>query len=75
MRPIDSCVGKTYGELRCLARTDQKNAGKHFIYQCQCSCGAIKFVQGNHLRSGHTVSCGHDKISRQRQFTLAQEPA
>lgn len=45
-----------YGKLTVLSmnRIDNHCA----LWNCQCECGNQVVVSGNHLRSGHTISCG-----------------
>lgn len=49
-------TGKTYGEWQVLTYL---GLGK---YLCECSCGVIKPVQANHLRSGASRNCGHNRV-------------
>ena len=49
-------TGRRFGRLVVgspLRRTD-----KHVYWACTCDCGAEKEVQGSHLASGNTKSCG-----------------
>lgn len=50
-------VGEIYGllEVKEYIGTD-KNCIAHYI--CKCECGNLLIVPHNHLRSGHTKSCG-----------------
>jgi len=50
-------AGNRFGSLVVL-RTARVKYGKHKRYECQCDCGRKVIVQGNHLRSGNTKSCG-----------------
>ena len=50
-------AGYRFGNLVVL-RTARVKYGKHKRYECQCDCGRKVIVQGNHLRSGSTKSCG-----------------
>ena len=54
---IEDITGKKFGKLTVLSRcgsTKQKQA----VWLCQCECGNYINVLGNHLKSGHTTSCG-----------------
>lgn len=33
-------------------------------WRCRCSCGVVREVQTNNLRSGKSTSCGHDLAER-----------
>jgi len=60
MKLID-LTGQRFGRLVVTER-----AGRHVtpggthkaLWTCRCDCGISRDVQSNHLRSGHTVSCG-----------------
>lgn len=49
-------TGKTFGRLTVMYKTGIRNGMMHWV--CQCECGKEKEVCGNHLRTGHTQSCG-----------------
>lgn len=55
-RTID-ITGKQFGEWKVLGKGTQKG-----YWKCQCSCGNIKEVEGFSLRSGTSLSCGHDNF-------------
>ena len=50
-------TGQRFGRLTVLHEADRTKANK-IRWECQCDCGNIVKVQGCHLRSGHTQSCG-----------------
>lgn len=57
--------GKKFGKLKVLRRDKEKEkeikerTGRTYtMYYCKCECGNFATVSGNHLRSGHTESCG-----------------
>ena len=49
-------TGHRFGKLTALYRTCTQN--RHYKWRCRCECGKEKDIQGGHLRSGHTTSCG-----------------
>lgn len=51
-------TGEQYGELLVLEEVKHSN-DKHRYWKCQCSCGKIKIIRMDNLRSGNTTSCGH----------------
>lgn len=62
-------TGQTFGRLTIIKRaknTTVKTRNAH--WKCRCSCGNITIVQGRHLRSGHTKSCGclSNELTKQR---------
>ena len=50
-------IGKTFGQLTVLSEMVAKTGGR-IRYLCQCRCGEITGVLGEHLRSGAVRSCG-----------------
>ena len=58
-------TGQVFGELTVLYRCEDKvfgNGRTRPQWMCKCSCGEYKKVPGDHLRNGHTQSCGHLRI-------------
>lgn len=52
-------TGQTFGQLTVL-QLDKVAKPKGIAYwACRCDCGKTVSVSRNHLRSGHTKSCGH----------------
>ncbi len=68
-------TGKQFGRL--TATTFSKSGGS--AWDCKCSCGNIKTVRTNHLRSGATKSCGclstELSINRSRTHGCSSEGA
>ena len=48
--------GKVFGKLTVVDRADNKNRAP--MWNCECSCGNTKIVNGGSLRRGYTKSCG-----------------
>lgn len=49
-------TNKRFGKLTVIKRDLSKKNDVSWI--CQCDCGNIKSIIGDHLKSGHTISCG-----------------
>lgn len=66
MSRIIDLTGKKFGKYTVLYRDNTKPKGKtcKVYWICQCECGNIKSVRGDHLKSGAILSCGceHKKI-------------
>lgn len=56
MRKFIDLTGKRFGKLTVLERVE--NTNPQIRWKCKCDCGTEKTIQGGHLRSGHTSSCG-----------------
>ena len=48
--------GQRYGRLTVVRPAE--NIGGRTAWECRCDCGKVVNVKTNHLRSGHTKSCG-----------------
>ncbi len=57
MIKLDQEIGKRYGRLVVIEKTD-KRYHSTTIYKCRCDCGNIVELTINKLHSGHTKSCG-----------------
>ena len=55
MQRLEIPAGTPYGELEVI-REVSSSGKRRFL--CRCSCGTEVPVRLNHLRSGHTASCG-----------------
>lgn len=51
MRKLVDLTGKKFGRLTVIERSESK-------WLCKCDCGNTKLVNGGHLVSGDTKSCG-----------------
>ena len=51
-------IGKAFGNLLVLRKTDQRTSNRSTVWECQCSCGNVVLVSRNSLVTGHTTSCG-----------------
>lgn len=49
-------IGKTYGNLTVVSYSHKSKSV--YFYKCLCGCGKESVVNGSHLRTGHTKSCG-----------------
>lgn len=52
----EDLTGKRFGKLIVLGRSEKKGRGK--FWHCKCDCGTELDVITEHLKSGHTRSCG-----------------
>lgn len=62
MKAID-LTGKRFGHLVVMCKAGYRYKGS-LVWTCKCDCGNIMDVNSNHLRTGHTKSCGCYKIER-----------
>jgi len=50
---------KVFGEWKVISYFGKKN--RRMYWNCQCSCGVTREVDGAELRRGRSLSCGHNK--------------
>ncbi len=58
MLKVEDLIGKKYGNLTILSKTDIKTKHGHYYYKCICDCGIEILVIGDNVRRGTTKSCG-----------------
>lgn len=51
-------VGIKFNHLLVIAEGGYNEKSKCYLWKCRCDCGNEVVVMGQHLRSGHTKSCG-----------------
>lgn len=56
MSKLIDLTGQKFGRLTVIERAE--NSQKHTAWLCECDCGQKRVVQSDHLKSGHTKSCG-----------------
>lgn len=57
MPKLIDLTGKTFGRLSVIQRDFSKSSRKA-MWLCKCACGKQVIVSGDHLRNGHSKSCG-----------------
>lgn len=62
IRPIEDIVGKRFGNLQVLEKTQEKTNSGSFIFKCRCDCGNEVDVSRHELISGGTNSCGCKRL-------------
>lgn len=63
MPKLIEMVGKKFNKLTVLRDSGFRGARNRIKYVCLCECGNETLVFGDPLRSGHTKSCGCDRIA------------
>jgi len=56
MRQVEVSPGDEYGDLTVVREAEKSSGKRRFL--CVCSCGNEVTARLDHLRSGHTNSCG-----------------
>lgn len=60
-------IGKRYGLLRVIARSDEKVWYGGTLWVCVCDCGRTRIVRGVALRSGDVRSCSRFRHRKDRK--------
>ena len=53
----DNLIGKRFGKLKVIAFYGRAK-NRTILWKCLCDCGNTTIVRANHLKHGHTKSCG-----------------
>jgi len=61
MKKVDLC-GKKFNRLTVVNFTGYRSG--HSMWGCKCDCGNICEKSGPHLQSGHTTSCGCQRLEK-----------
>lgn len=67
-KQYENLVGKKFGRLTVVKL--HKKVGKNITWVCRCDDGNITTVKHDHLKSGHTKSCGCYNKERVRESLL-----
>ena len=71
MKRLEVPPGTTYGDLEVVRELASSSGKRRFL--CRCSCGQEVEVRLDHLRSGHTASCGNCGVEYQgKRKTIAE---
>ena len=55
---MECIIGKRFGKLNVVSKTNEKYSDGSFLYECKCDCGNIVKTTSSRLKSGHVKSCG-----------------
>ena len=63
-------IEKKFEKLLVVKESGKDKRGK-LLYECKCDCSNISIVLGEHLRSGHSKSCGclKSQLSKEKATT------
>lgn len=58
MGKFQDLTGQTFGRWKVLGISERKNGKIHYLCECSCEAKTQKSIQGAHLKSGASQSCG-----------------
>lgn len=59
-------IGKTFGHLTVIAKSDKRGTQNEYKWVCRCDCGRLTTVTTSMLNSGETTSCGHVRLEKSK---------
>ena len=68
---IQMPTGTRFGRLTVLEEAERRTRRQ---FRCKCDCGGVSVVALEHLRSGHTTSCGCVRQGNNRTHGLSHLP-
>ena len=71
MKRIEIADGAQYGDLVAIQEVEQLGTKRRFL--CKCVCGTLVTVRLDHLRSGHTQTCGNCGIQHEGERMSLRE--
>ncbi len=69
MTRASDLVGKRFGRLMTIKRGNSNKWGRS-VFICECDCGAVKSIYGEHLSRGLVKSCGCFRVDFGREIGL-----
>lgn len=59
-------IGKTFGHLKVIAKSDKRGTENEYMWLCKCDCGNLTTVSTKNLNNGDTTSCGHVRLKKSK---------
>lgn len=68
MRKVIDLLGKRFGKLIVINKSDRQDKSRSYYWLCKCDCGNEKIILGRSLKSGNTKSCGCYWVKRMKEI-------
>lgn len=59
-------IGKKFGHLTVIGKSDKRGKQHEYLWVCQCNCGKKILESTGLLNSGKVTSCGHVRIQKSK---------
>ena len=59
-------IGKHFGHLTVIAKSDKRGTQNEYKWICRCDCGKLTEVSTGMLNSGEITSCGHVRLEKSK---------
>lgn len=59
-------IGKQFGHLTVIAKSDKRGNEGEYLWICQCDCGRKVLESTGLLNSGEVTSCGHVRLEKSK---------
>ena len=66
MKALD-LTGQRFGKLIAINKLNKRASGC-IVWLCQCDCGNFTEVKSSYLKSGHTTSCGCNRVENGKRI-------
>lgn len=60
-------IGKQFGHLTVIAKSDKRGSQHEYMWVCQCDCGKRVLETTSSLNSGQAISCGHVRREKSKE--------
>lgn len=60
-------IGKPFGHLTVIAKSDKRGTQHEYMWVCQCDCGKRVLETTSSLNSGQAISCGHIRREKSKK--------
>lgn len=60
-------IGKQFGHLTVIAKSDKRGTQHEYMWVCQCDCGKRVLETTSSLNSEQAISCGHVRREKSKE--------
>lgn len=64
-----SLIGKKFGHLTVIAKSNKRGKANEVYWICQCDCGRVIEANTSNLTGHRMISCGHYRSERMKKYS------
>lgn len=64
-----SLIGKKFGHLTVIAKSNKRGKANEVYWICQCDCGRVIEANTSNLTGHRMISCGHYRRERMKKYS------
>ena len=68
-----SLIGKKFGHLTVIAKSNKRGKANEVYWICQCDCGKVIEANTSNLTGHRMISCGHYRSERMKKYSIPEE--